>query len=466
MFKKIWLVSLLMLSLALLIGCSSVSVENIQSNTGENSSSILSSNTVSTMESSNAGEIAETNDVANGTLVGTWWSDDGLNYLTFSSLGKCEWYYYQTVAPLYKLTYSSSDSQVTIYTPVGQSIVCDYSIEGSILTITSEERGEKRFQKTSNSIDVPNHSNISGALPDSQAILGKWKTIDGELVYIFFDDGNITAGSDGDYETGTYSIQTGILRFTHPIEGTDILYYTLENGTKLTIWGDDGFTETFYKDTGEMPTIEKSIDELLEQFKTCSALSAYVSEMESLYQSVIIDLIGHGGYSYNNDVLTSYSAAAVLRCTNTYTYATVCDVFTLVFDYAPIADDFFLSLELEDTEVDWENLTGRWEFFDDRNVHYTLEYLALEITATDIDSIDVSWTYREDSWADEEVQEGSGTYIPEAPETSYDSDIYQYFVTLDDHVTICLSYEGGILVPYAKSFSRQYAPMNHLELTE
>lgn len=289
MFKKIWLVSLLMLSLALLIGCSSVSVEKTQSNTVENSSSILSSNTVSTMESSNAGEIAETNDVASGTLVGTWWSDDGLNYLTFSSLGKCEWYYYQTVEPLYKLTYSSSDSQVTIYTPVGQSIVCSYSLDGSILTITSEERGEKRFQKISNSIDVPNHSNISGALPDSQAILGKWKTIDGELVYIFFDDGNITAGSDGDYETGTYSIQNGILRFTHPIEGTDILYYTLENGSKLTIWGDDGFTETFYKDTGEMPTIEKSIDELLEQFKTCSPLSSYISEKGSLYQSVEID---------------------------------------------------------------------------------------------------------------------------------------------------------------------------------
>ena len=466
MTKKITYLLLLVMCLNLLVGCSSAPIDSTHSFISESSNSSFSNEPVSTIENSIVEEDMETGGDSNNPLVGTWWSDDGLNYLTFSSLGECEWYYYQTAAPLYKLTYSNSDSQVTIYTATGQTILCDYSIDGSILTITSEDRGEKMFRKTSNSVNVPNHSDISGARPDSQAILGKWKTIDGELVYIFFDDGNITAGSDGDYETGTYSIQNGILRFTHPIEGTDILYYTLENGTKLTIWGDDGFTETFYKDTGEMPTIEKSIDELLEQFKTCSALSAYVSEMESLYQSVIIDLIGHGGYSYNNDVLTSYSAAAVLRCTNTYTYATVCDVFTLVFDYAPIADDFFLSLELEDTEVDWENLTGRWEFFDDRNVHYTLEYLALEITATDIDSIDVSWTYREDSWADEEVQEGSGTYIPEAPETSYDSDIYQYFVTLDDHVTICLSYEGGILVPYAKSFSRQYAPMNHLELTE
>ena len=464
MFKKIWLVSLLMLSLALLIGCSSVSVEKTQSNTVENSSSILSSNTVSTMESSNAGEIAETNDVASGTLVGTWWSDDGLNYLTFSSLGKCEWYYYQTVEPLYKLTYSSSDSQVTIYTPVGQSIVCSYSLDGSILTITSEERGEKRFQKTSNSIDVPNHSNISGALPDSQAILGKWKTIDGELVYIFFDDGNITAGSDGDYETGTYSIQNGILRFTHPIEGTDILYYTLENGTKLTIWGDDGFTETFYKDTGEMPTIEKSIDELLEQFKTCSALSAYVSEMESLYQSVIIDLIGHGGYSYNNDVLTSYSAAAVLRCTNTYTYATVCDVFTLGFDYAPQADDFFLSSEDETTEVDWENLTGKWEFYDSNNDNpfhednSYLEYITLEITRIDADSIDVSWTYRKDSWYDGEFKEGSDTYTLETPSIVYNSEDYQYLVRLDSDMNIYLNYEDGVLVKDMAGYSALNRP--------
>ena len=464
MFKKIWLVSLLMLSLALLIGCSSVSVEKTQSNTVENSSSILSSNTVSTMESSNAGEIAETNDVASGTLVGTWWSDDGLNYLTFSSLGKCEWYYYQTVEPLYKLTYSSSDSQVTIYTPVGQSIVCSYSLDGSILTITSEERGEKRFQKTSNSIDVPNHSNISGALPDSQAILGKWKTIDGELVYIFFDDGNITAGSDGDYETGTYSIQNGILRFTHPIEGTDILYYTLENGSKLTIWGDDGFTETFYKDTGEMPTIEKSIDELLEQFKTCSALSAYVSEMESLYQSVIIDLIGHGGYSYNNDVLTSYSAAAVLRCTNTYTYATVCDVFTLGFDYAPQADDFFLSSEDETTEVDWENLTGKWEFYDSNNDNpfhednSYLEYITLEITRIDADSIDVSWTYRKDSWYDGEFKEGSDTYTLETPSIVYNSEDYQYLVRLDSDMNIYLNYEDGVLVKDMAGYSALNRP--------
>lgn len=463
MFKKIWLVSLLMLSLALLIGCSSVSVEKTQSNTVENSSSILSSNTVSTMESSNAGEIAETNDVASGTLVGTWWSDDGLNYLTFSSLGKCEWYYYQTVEPLYKLTYSSSDSQVTIYTPVGQSIVCSYSLDGSILTITSEERGEKRFQKISNSIDVPNHSNISGALPDSQAILGKWKTIDGELVYIFFDDGNITAGSDGDYETGTYSIQNGILRFTHPIEGTDILYYTLENGSKLTIWGDDGFTETFYKDTGEMPTIEKSIDELLEQFKTCSPLSSYISEKGSLYQSVEIDSIGHHIYGYDHHILTGYSAAAVLRCTNSYTYATVCDIFTLKFDYAPQADDFFLSSEQEDTEVNWESLTGRWEFFDDGDNNPYLEYMSLEITRTYMNALDISWEYEEDSkYDDNEMQEGSGTYIIEAPSTIVSSDDYHYFVALNSEMNIYLNFESGILLKNVIG----YELMNRSELTQ
>lgn len=86
------------------------------------------------------------------------------------------------------IMYSNSDSQVTIYTATGQTILCDYSIDGSILTITSENRGEKMFRKTSNSVNVPNHSDISGARPDSQVILGRWKTIDGEFEYIFFDD--------------------------------------------------------------------------------------------------------------------------------------------------------------------------------------------------------------------------------------------------------------------------------------
>lgn len=465
MTKKITYLLLLVMCLNLLVGCSSAPIDSTHSFISESSNSSFSNEQVSTIENSIVEEDMETGGDSNNPLVGTWWSDDGLNYLTFSSLGECEWYYYQTAAPLYKLTYSNSDSQVTIYTATGQTILCDYSIDGSILTITSENRGEKMFRKTSNSVNVPNHSDISGARPDSQVILGRWKTIDGEFEYIFFDDGTISAGSDGDYETGTYSIQNGILRFTHPYEGTDILNYTLENETKLTIWDDEGRTETFYKDTGETPTIVKSIDDLLAQFETCSALSDYVSKMETQYQSVVIDTIGHYGYSYdNNDIMTSYSAAAVLRCTNTYTYATVCDVFTLGFDYAPQADDFFLSSEDEITEVDWENLTGKWEFYDSNNDNPFLEdnpyleYITLEITRIDADSIDVSWTYRKDSWYDGEFKEGSDTYTLETPSIVYNSEDYQYLVRLDSDMNIYLNYEDGVLVKDMAGYSALNRP--------
>ncbi len=192
-----------------------------------------------------------------------------------------------------------------------------------------------------------------GAQSPEEQILGEWRSADGEVSWIFYENGNMVGGEDGDMESAGWAMDENTLSIQAMYE-TVVFEYEMD-GDVLTLYESGELAGKLYRFNGEMPEIKSSEEELMARL-----------EGSSLFSDELNRLREFGEVSYEFISTSDTEAGALvftykMRCATDYTYATEETIYEVRFLYSPLSDDFQQDGEFEmGTRYYNLNLNGTW----------------------------------------------------------------------------------------------------------
>ena len=192
-----------------------------------------------------------------------------------------------------------------------------------------------------------------GASSPEEQILGEWRSADGEISWIFYENGNMVGGEDGDMESANWAIDENTLSIQAMYE-TVVYGYEID-GDVLSLYASGEAAGEMYRFDGEMPAIKSSEEELRARLESSSLFS---DELSSMRES------GEVSYEFISTEDTEAGAVVFtykIHCPTDYTYATEETLYEVEFLYSPLSDDFQLDGEREvGTRYYNLNLNGTW----------------------------------------------------------------------------------------------------------
>lgn len=175
-----------------------------------------------------------------------------------------------------------------------------------------------------------------GAQTPEKQILGEWNSADREIVWIFYEDGNMVGGDGGDYDGGQWSIDETTLSISAVYE-TVVFNYELD-GRTLKLYENGELTGILYKVTDKPIDFTYSADmesELVARLEDSETFSQILSRFDNLTSYVHTG--SEGNINENGDVGIYYT----IECAIPYKYVTEEDSYAVSFAYSPFADDFY-----------------------------------------------------------------------------------------------------------------------------
>ncbi|MGI6026490.1 MAG: hypothetical protein ACOX7G_05925 [Candidatus Scatomorpha sp.] len=273
-----------------------------------------------------------------------------------------------------------------------------------------------------------------GAQTPEKQILGEWNSADREIVWIFYEDGNMVGGDGDDYDGGQWSIDETTLSISAVYE-TVVFNYELD-GRTLKLYENGELTGMLYKVTDEPIDFTYSADmesELVARLEESETFAQALSRFDNLTSYVHTG--SEGNINENGDVGIYYT----IKCVTPYKYVTEEDTHDVSFAYSPFADDFYYdglhyyagSGFHEETEYIWDEagVAGEIdvdffaELYPDENV------VACELIQIETEEKRAEMTYRvsideSHSYAlEHKVCEVSVSYNAD-PEITHDPDYY------------------------------------------
>lgn len=291
----------------------------------------------------------------------------------------------------------------------------------------------------------------------AENIVGDWETIDGEHRIIFFEDGTVSIGSNGDMSSGTWHMMGELLIITDPYGESQIFDYVEINDNALTLES-NGITETFYNNNAELSGDDKAVEDLVAQLldsaifaETRDDLFAGASERQEYY--VFGDPL---------DASSEFSYVFLRTYEFPYLKETAADLVS--FGYNRNADDFYVlysqpfeeTLSLIGRQEEWEDwqVEGQWTYeLDEPSEPYIS--LVLNITRAEGRTFDISYDYTYRSIVNLPINDrveisNSGTYTAEEPYIVNED--RELLIDLDGEVSICLERNTGVIFRYLTSY--------------
>lgn len=232
-----------------------------------------------------------------------------------------------------------------------------------------------------------------GAASPEEQILGEWRSADGEISWIFYENGNMVGGEDGDMESANWYIDENTLSIQAMYE-TVVYGYEID-GDVLSLYASGEAAGEMYRFDGGMPAIKSSEEELRARLESSSLFS---DELSSLRE------FGEVSYEFISTSDTETGAllfAYKVHCATDYTYATEEILYEVRFLYSPLSDDFQLDGERElGTRYYNLNLNGTW-VRESRTRYVELAISSVEYSRSISDCEDeyiVTYSYDVDDW--------------------------------------------------------------------
>ena len=175
-----------------------------------------------------------------------------------------------------------------------------------------------------------------GAKTPEEQILGEWNSADREIVWIFYENGNMVGGDGDDFDNGQWYIDETTLSISAVYE-TVVFNYELD-GRTLKLYENGKLTGTLYKVTDEPIDFSYSADmesELVARLEESEIFAQTLSKFDNL--TAYVHTGSEGNINENDDVGIYYS----IECTTTHKYMTEEDFYSVSFAYSPFADDFY-----------------------------------------------------------------------------------------------------------------------------
>lgn len=290
-----------------------------------------------------------------------------------------------------------------------------------------------------------------------EAIVGDWETIDGAHRMIFFEDGTVSAGSDGEMSSGTWHMMGELLIITDPYGESQIFDYVEINDNALTLES-NGITETFYNNNAELSGDDKAVEDLVAQLldsaifaETRDDLFAGATERQEYY-----------AFGDPLDASSEFSYVFLRTYEFPYLKETAADLVS--FGYNRNADDFYVlysqpfeeTLSLIGRQEEWEDwqVEGQWTYeLDEPSEPYIS--LVLNITRAEGRTFDISYDYTYRSIVNLPINDrveisNSGTYTAEEPYIVNED--RELLIDLDGEVSICLERNTGVIFHYLTSY--------------
>lgn len=202
-----------------------------------------------------------------------------------------------------------------------------------------------------------------GAQSPEEQILGEWRSADGEVSWIFYENGNMAGGSDDDREGGRWYIDERTLSIEAAYEAVVFQYEIDEDILRLY---DAGEPEAeMYRYDGEMPAIRDSLEELREQLEDSDFFASALEQVRS--DDAADEILYQFEVSQNNDIGVP-EFEYTMTCTTQYEYAAENIVDRVVLGYSPLSEEFYLASDrTRGTYCSNWNVNGTWtgEFGED-----------------------------------------------------------------------------------------------------
>lgn len=175
-----------------------------------------------------------------------------------------------------------------------------------------------------------------GEQTPQEMLLGEWQTADRSTSWIFYEDGTMAGGGDGDYGSASWHVDETSLTIDMPYEAM-VFNYGLD-GRKLSLYSEGELLGALYKVTGEDVDFEYDPADDEEMEERLKSSEVYAQAIAQLGAGGTAELTGvEGNMNANGDVGFHYLYETVEQ----YKYMELLKSYELTFAYSPFADDFY-----------------------------------------------------------------------------------------------------------------------------